>query len=666
MPLTDPVPSSSFDVLERNIQDTDKFVNQETGTFTNRVGKEIKPIPVIDAEANAVVISLGWHQVGLFADGFTYLLQNDIAKDAAGDWYRWNGTIPSGGYVVAAGTLPSSDVNFVKIDYKSHAELTDRNPADGSAHNADDVAKNGGGSIQSFIDSTEQSLLMIDSTSVKSCAEWADLLVRGTNPVIAGVGDSTMFSATVGALGIQDPNNVMASLKKALSLLYNTYNLTPLNLGISGSTLDGMINGTDGSGSTFEQKLNGGVLTNVDIIPCNHGINDSQLDLGVGRYRENLYKFVYLCRKYNSTPILITPNPNPIYDIIDEVKSKRLYEYVKMMRYVARQTNCELVDQYDFFTKTSKTIPMIEIVPDGAHLSSRAYLQAGFNLAIPLISARTITNHGDIAGLANVTWYDNGILGRTLYKSGDLSRETRCGSTLSFDRTAGIVGLSYPVIMDSPLECVSIIGLQWTSGANMFLDINTIGAATQFYQAREYGDKTVLDWDAENKIHYPFWAGLNVFSFYFDNSSPSVGEGFAFSGVYVPESKFSVKNTDLSDYTTYPSVGIFDTVIADVDFSEGNGLTLSDKSGSPCLKVISLSGKIYLQTWANGSAVLSQELSASTIADGNYPVRLSISYESITVKVSGIGTTIALNEPVTDMRVSTPWLSYCVRPSVIF
>ena len=140
MPLTDAIPSSAFDVLERNVQDTDKFVNQETGTFTNRFSKLIKPIQVIEAEANAAVISLGWHQVGLFADGFTYLLQNDIAKDAAGDWYRWNGIIPTGGYAVAAGTLPSSDVNFVKIDYKSHAELSDRNPADGSAHNADDIA----------------------------------------------------------------------------------------------------------------------------------------------------------------------------------------------------------------------------------------------------------------------------------------------------------------------------------------------------------------------------------------------------------------------------------------------------------------------------------------------------------------------------------------------
>lgn len=607
---------------------------------TNAVtGQVQKTLPKILAD-------IDWSYVGLFADGVTFTKRTDFALDAVGIQWVYVGAYP---FTAIAGTVPNSPT--YKTIHTTSAEF---------------ISKEGGGSVQDFIDIAEKSLLMVDSTSVKSCQEWADLLVHGTNPNIAGGGDSVMFGATVGTLGTQNPDNMMASIKKALSLLYPAYTLTPLNIGISGSTLDGFINGTDGSGSTLEQKLSGGVLVSTDILYCNHGINDSQLDLGVELYRENLYKFVYLCRKYNTTPVLITPNPNPIYDIIDEAKSKRLYEYVKMMRYVASQTNCDLVDQYDFFTKTSKTIPMIEIVPDGAHLSSRAYLQAGFNLAIPLISARTISSKGDIAGLANVTWYDNGTLGRTLYKSGDLSRETRCGSTLSFDRTAGIIGLNYPVIMDSPLECVSIIGLQWTSGANMFLDINTIGAATQFYQAREYGDKTVLDWDAENKIHYPFWAGLNVFSFYFDNSSPSVGEGFAFSGVYVPESKFSVKNTDLSDYTNYPSVGIFDTVIADVDFSEGNGLTLSDKTGSPCLKVISLTGKVYLQTWANGASVLSQELSASNIPDGTYPVRLSISYESITVKVAGIGTTITLNEPVTDMRVSTPWLSYYVRPTVIF
>lgn len=154
---TRPLPSASASdpcVVYDNSVSFDKLIN-ESQVVTTYKGVELQSVPSLleqfEAEANTAVISLGWHQVGLFADGFTYTLQNDIAKDAAGDWYRWNGVLPK---AVTAGTLPSSDANFVKIDYKSHAELSDRNPANGSAHNADDVAKNDGGTVQGFIDTS--------------------------------------------------------------------------------------------------------------------------------------------------------------------------------------------------------------------------------------------------------------------------------------------------------------------------------------------------------------------------------------------------------------------------------------------------------------------------------------------------------------------------------
>lgn len=116
MPLTDPVPSSAFDVLERNIQDTDKFVNQEAGTFTNRVGKQVKPIPVIEAEANAAAISLGWTPVGEFATGFTYTKLNDVGRDSFGSWWRYNGSdLPK---AIAAGTVPSSP-SFSVISFET-------------------------------------------------------------------------------------------------------------------------------------------------------------------------------------------------------------------------------------------------------------------------------------------------------------------------------------------------------------------------------------------------------------------------------------------------------------------------------------------------------------------------------------------------------------------
>lgn len=104
MPLTDPVPSSSFDVLERNVQDTDKFVNQETGTFTNRAGKQVKPIPVIEAEANAAISSIDWTPVGLFADGVTFTKITDFAIDSVGIQWIYTGAYP---FTATAGTVPS-------------------------------------------------------------------------------------------------------------------------------------------------------------------------------------------------------------------------------------------------------------------------------------------------------------------------------------------------------------------------------------------------------------------------------------------------------------------------------------------------------------------------------------------------------------------------------
>lgn len=105
MPLTDPVPSSSFDVLQRNAQDTDKFVNQETGTLTNRVGKAIKPIPVIEAEAIDYIKKTNWNPVGLFSGGVTFEKISDFAIDGDGIQWIYTGTLP---FTAVAGTVPSS------------------------------------------------------------------------------------------------------------------------------------------------------------------------------------------------------------------------------------------------------------------------------------------------------------------------------------------------------------------------------------------------------------------------------------------------------------------------------------------------------------------------------------------------------------------------------
>lgn len=53
MPLNDPVPSSAFDVLQRNAEDLDKYLNQDTGSFQNRTGDVLTPIPVVVGQVDA-------------------------------------------------------------------------------------------------------------------------------------------------------------------------------------------------------------------------------------------------------------------------------------------------------------------------------------------------------------------------------------------------------------------------------------------------------------------------------------------------------------------------------------------------------------------------------------------------------------------------------------
>jgi len=115
MPLNDPIGSTALDVLKRNAQDTDRFVNQTSGTVINRTGAQITPLPVIAQQAQdlvdqtaqqlaAAVTATGWFVVGEFATGFTFTARNQIGFDASGNTWSYNGSLP---FTVPAGTVPS-------------------------------------------------------------------------------------------------------------------------------------------------------------------------------------------------------------------------------------------------------------------------------------------------------------------------------------------------------------------------------------------------------------------------------------------------------------------------------------------------------------------------------------------------------------------------------
>lgn len=74
-----------------------------------------------------------------FATGGIITLRREFVQDAAFDAWQWTGVIPPTGYVVAPGTDPTLDAAWVQNSTKNHAGLFNLNPADGSAHNADDI-----------------------------------------------------------------------------------------------------------------------------------------------------------------------------------------------------------------------------------------------------------------------------------------------------------------------------------------------------------------------------------------------------------------------------------------------------------------------------------------------------------------------------------------------
>ena len=58
MPLNDPIGSTALDALQRNVQDTDRFVNQTSGTVTTRLGEILTPLPVANSQIAADVAAV--------------------------------------------------------------------------------------------------------------------------------------------------------------------------------------------------------------------------------------------------------------------------------------------------------------------------------------------------------------------------------------------------------------------------------------------------------------------------------------------------------------------------------------------------------------------------------------------------------------------------------
>lgn len=791
MPLTDPVPSSSFDVLQRNVQDTDKFVNQETGTFTNRVGKVIKPIPVIESEANAAVISLGWTPSGEFATGFTYTKLNDVGRDSLGSWWRYNGSdLPK---VITAGTVPSSP-NFSVISFETadnvqwkvgksvgyalddlqgfteelfaQAGIVPNGSPDklGASQRVDaikqlekaasKVAKNGGGSVQDFIDAqyatvadvatgkfkvgtyvrlTDRALRLFllqsggvadgygilnaangntavysddiadvvgfgavggstNDTSAfanaltagngyafvpyredgytvdgnleglwgfgnirlggnglvrytdvamydgyKNAAFYGDVLARDGNLQISCFGDSTMYGYQVGGAtsDVQDVNNPPIILAVTLRALFSG-DITVWNEAISGSNMRNMMRDL-----RYEGKIApGGTSAGSQVIYCNHCINNVQSNYSIDEFKKDYIDFVRITRKYGKVPVIVTPNP--IVPILsgDAIKTRVIETYVNAMRDVAKITGCDIVDNYYYAMRTASRVPLTEMVPDGIHPSSQLYLQNGRNLAIPLISAATLSSRGDVANIYSCSMRDTAISGIS-QQAGTLAglnyTSTRNNSTET--------GIKFAALFDEKIEYLALHALHWESGAKVKVRSHNHNT-TAYWQTvnffRQYGNADSLIWDTPFivKSNGDSYAGLHVIECTYDLTDTDASNQMALNCVSLP-SQFAQTMSKIDSGGRYSlltnALLTNQTMSLNFNFTlGGTGLLLADLSGYQALKIELTSGGAITATYAGTFGSATDTIVASGAAAGTKAVFVKVEPKQVTVNVDGV------------------------------
>lgn len=483
-------------------------------------------------------------------------------------------------------------------------------------------------------------------------------LAAGATQSFSCYGDSTMWGATVGALGTQDPNNPPSRLQIAINLIYGL-SVTVNNRAISGSTLRQMISGTDGSGSTFASKMAaGGVDADTAVIVCNHGTNDSQTNGDTTQYRKDLVDFISICRKEGAVPVLCTPTPAPSVLITTEEKGKRLRNFVRVIREVAESMGVDLIDQYAIFESSFSQYKPEELFPDGIHLSSDAYRQAGFNLAMPFCSFQAIGVAGDFSTLTNVSYFDNFTVNRQIQ-----TQPSRVGQIITASRPAsGGQGINYPVFLDGAQKVVSFIGLQWNDAANCSVSDNGVAVGAH-YQQKQFGNQSSLDWDSDCKFYGRRMAGLHLFSLAFNMTTLGLGAGLTFGGVAIPAQAVNSITGAIAQPDPYTKsvADASDTIICRTTVGAG-GVYFTDKSGSPVLVARLDAGVFTVDLYKNG-AIVQTGTAGSGLTEREYGLAIRLNETSVNVTLEALTVTLTTTTKLPNLKPYTSFLRYSIAPT---
>lgn len=594
---------------------------------------------------------------GSFDTGVTVNTKNELVVFTDGK-YRWDGALPK---VVPAGSTPETAGGVGLGAWVSVGDASLRSELAGE----NGVNLVNGAAKQSDLNDLNTLIESRDYAKYTKAAELAKLLSAGGTFVIDCYGDSTMWGATAGELGTQNTFNPPAVLKTTITNLYGV-SPTVNNLGISGTTIEQMLAGTDGSGSTFASKV---ASTSASMIYCNHCINDSQLNNDIHQYRLNLIEFVRLCRLYNKVPVLVTPNTNPAAPgagIITEEKSKRLRNYVTVMRQVAHDLDVDLVDNFYYYEQTSRMVSPVTLVPDGAHPSTEGYKMSGRNMAIPLVNAHTLCKAWDKAGLANSTYFDNISNTRQYQTTG--TPFSRFEGNLSGNRTTALTGINMAVVLDNPTDdtVLAVYGLQWGSGTISDLYENGSAVGSEFGgQINQFNNVTTIDWDA---CYIPprckLYAGLHVIGMLASTATAGAsGEGFALSGLgLVPRVENGSGMVSSNEIRNFNVICTNSEITFDLPlFAMGTQFSLKGCSNDAAVINIEWGGtgtELKLTTSLGGTYTI-----ASSVNSGVYLSRLKFNADkSISVSIGSASITVPAGaSPWPNMYVGTIGMRYTVK-----
>lgn len=614
-------------------------------------------VMVADASASYGIITLSGVS---FTTGATVNLNEALLNTANNTYYKWTGSFPAGGKVVPSSSTPESTGGIGPGKWLSVGDTVLRNDlaAPGGVNLVNGAAK------QSDLVALTGRVTTLE-TSPKRASEVAKRLTSGNAIIIDCEGDSTMWGSTSLNTGVQNTYNPPAVLKTTLTNLYSV-SCTVRNNGIPGLTMRNLIAGTDGYSAPYAERI---LTSNADIVYCNHGINDSQLNLDIDQYRRDVQDFVDITRKNNKVPILVTPNINPAVptsSIIDESKSKRLSRYVIVMRDVAAKMDVDLVDNYYYYERTSRLVSPVTLVPDGAHPATEGYKMSGRNMAIPLVSAHVLRKAWDKAGLANSTYYDNITNSRQYQTTG--TPFNRFDGNLSGVRGSSLTGINMAVILDCPTDdtVLALYGLQWSSGTISDLYENGSAVGTEFGgQINQFNNISSIDWDA---CYVPprckLYAGLHVIGMLASTATTgAAGEGFALSGLgLVPRVEHGTGMVDSNELRNFNVICTNSEITFDLAlFTVGTQFTLKGCSNNTAVINLEWNGTgtaLNLTTSLGGSYTI-----ASSVTPAVYRVRLKFNADkTISVNVGAASITVpAGTSPWPNMYVGTLGQRYSIK-----